>query len=114
MSLLDEAMENCIMLDRISRSDGRGGTIYRWEPGAEFSAAIYLENSVSEQLAEAQGVKGIYQVTVNKSVRLDFHDVFKRVSDNKILRVTSKDDNATPESASLNMRVVMAEEYDLT
>jgi hypothetical protein len=64
------------------------------------------------RIAEAQGVKSLYTITTTKNVNLQFHDVFKRVSDNKIFRVTSDgDDNKTPASASLNMRQVTAEEF---
>jgi hypothetical protein len=113
MSLLDEAKEQCVMLDRQSRSDGRGGIIYNWTDGADFSACIYLENSLNQMIAEAQGVKGVYQITVDKAIRLAFNDVFRRVSDGRTFRVTSRDDNETPDSAALNMRVVRAEDYIL-
>lgn len=113
MSLLDEAKEQCVMLDRRSASDGRGGIIYTWTEGAGFSAAIYLENSLNEMIAMSQGVKGVYQITVDRAIRLNFNDVFKRASDGRTFRVTSRDDNETPASASLDMRVVRAEEYTL-
>lgn len=113
MSLLEEAEEKCVMLDRKSKSDGRGGIIYDWTEGADFSACIYLENSLDQMVAEAQGVKGVYQITVDRAVRLSFNDIFKRLSDGRVFRVTSRDDNATPASAGLNMRVVRAEDYTL-
>lgn len=116
MSLLDEYMQEtgkCVMLDRISSSDGRGGTIYEYIDGAEFDAAIYLTNSLEEEKAQKQGVTGLYQITVKRDVRLEYHTVFKRLSDGQIFRVTSKDESKTPASSSLNMRVVRAEEYTL-
>lgn len=116
MSLLDEYIKEtgkCVMLDRTSRPDGRGGIIYEYVEGAEFDAAIYITNSLETEQAEKQGVTGIYQVTVPKTVRLEFHTVFKRRNDGKTFRVTSKDESHTPTSSSLNMRVVRAEEYEL-
>lgn len=116
MSLLDEYIADtgkCVFLDRITRPDGRGGTIYEYQEGAEFDAAIYLANSLENQIAEKQGVTGLYQVTVGKDIRLEYHTVFKRKSDDQIFRVTSKDESKTPASSSLNMRVVKAEEYTL-
>ena len=42
---------------------------------------------------------------------LEYHDVFRRVRDGKIFRVTSDgDDKFTPASTSLDMRQVTAEE----
>lgn len=116
MSLLDEYMKEtgkCAFMDRRTYPDGRGGTIYRYEEGAQFDAAIYLSNSLEDITAEKQGVTGLYQITVKKDTRLEYHTVFKRLSDGKTFRVTSKDDTRTPGSATLNMRVVRAEEYDI-
>ena len=117
MSLLDEYMSEtgkCVMLDRTTAPDGRGGIIYTYVEGAEFEAAIFLTNSLEGEIAQKQGVTGIYQVTVKRNVRLEYHDIFKRVSDGKTFRVTSKDESKTPGSSSLDMRVVRAEEYEVT
>ena len=115
MSLLSDAMENCIMLDKRTQSDGYGGYITSWVEGAEFQAAIVLDNSMQARMAERQGVTALYTITTNKSLNLQYHDVFKRLEDNKIFRVTSDgDDKKTPKSANLNMRQVSAEEWDLT
>ena len=47
-------------------------------------------------------------------MNLQARDIFKRLEDNKIFRVTSDgDDNKTPAGARLNMRQVTAEEYTL-
>lgn len=116
MSLLDEYIEEtgvCVFLDRVSEPDGRGGIIYRYREGAEFAAAIYLDNSLEIETAQKQGVTGIYQVTTPKSVRLEYHSVFKRKSDGQTFRITSKDAKKTPASSTLDMRVVRAEEYEI-
>ena len=114
MSLLSEAMENCIMLNKITENDGYGGYITTYTEGAEFEAAIVLDNSMQARVAEKQGVTALYTITTEKSLNLQFHDVFKRISDGKIFRVTSDgDDNKTPASAGLNMRQVSAEQYTL-
>lgn len=115
MSLLSEAMENCIMLDKRTTADGYGGYITSWVEGAEFQAAIVLDNSIEARLAEQQGVTALYTITTKKAVNLQYHDVFKRLSDGKIFRIKSDgDDKKTPNSANLNMRQVSAEEWVLT
>ena len=114
MSLLSEAMEKCIMLDKITRSDGYGGYVTTWTEGAEFDAAITIDNSIESLRAQQAGVTAIYTVTTKKAVNLQYHDVFKRSRDGKIFRVKSDgDDKLTPASASLNMRQVTAEEWEL-
>ena len=115
MSLLDEAMEKCTMIDKTTVPDGYGGVDTEWVDGAEFTAAIVLDTSMQARLAQSQGVKNLYTVTTPKNINLQFHDVFRRQSDGKIFRVTSDgDDKHTPASATLNMRQVSAEEFTLT
>jgi len=115
MSLLNEAMENCTILNKTIENDGYGGYITSWKKGATFKAAIVLDSSMQARIAEKQGVTALYTITTDKALNLQFHDVIQRDSDGKVFRVTSDgDDKHTPASAGLNMRQVTAEEYVLT
>ena len=115
MSLLDEAKEQCIILDKRTVADGYGGYVTEYTEGAEFDAAIVFDTSIEARAAEKQGVTSRYTVTTGKEMMLEYHDVFKRVRDDKIFRVTSDgDDKFTPASATLNMRQVTAEEFIIT
>ena len=112
MSLLSEAMEECQMIDKTTVPDGYGGTIPSWVEGAKFMAAFSFNQSLEAKVASAQGVTSVYKIITSKSVNLQYHDVLKRLSDEKIFRVTSDgDDKKTPRSAGLDMRVVDAEEW---
>ena len=112
MSLLSNAMDKCVMYDRRSTSDGRGGLIRPWTEGATFYAAVVLDSSLDARVAESQGVKAVYTVTTTRAINLQFHDVFKREEDGKVFRVTSDgDDKKTPRTAGLDMRQVAAEEW---
>lgn len=114
MSLLDDAMETCVMLDKTTVADGYGGYMSVWKEGAEFESAIVFNTSLEGRVAEKQGVSSLYTVTVKRAMMLEYHDVFKRVRDGKIFRVTSDgDDSYTPKSATLDMRQVTAEEWSL-
>lgn len=114
MSLLTEQMEKCVMLDKTTVPDGYGGYRALYVDGAEFTAAITFDTSMEARTAEKQGVTSMYTVTTGKELTLEYHDVFRRVRDGKIFRVTSDgDDKYTPVSASLNMRQVTAEEWEL-
>ena len=102
------------MLDKRTASDGLGGYISTYTEGAEFDAAITLDTSMQARTAEKQGLTALYTVTTSKAMNLQYHDIFKRKSDNKIFRVTSDgDDKHAPPSATLDMRQVSAEEYTL-
>lgn len=114
MSLLDEFTESCNIIDKRTAADGYGGFITEWTDGAEFDAAIVLDTSMQARIGESQGVTNLYTITTKKNVNLQFHDVFRRNRDGKVFRVTSDgDDKHTPNSATLNMRVVTAEEFKL-
>ena len=117
--LFQEALQECVMMNRAVIDNPYGGTTETYTEGAHFQASVYLSNSLEMQRAEQEGVKGLYQITTDKSIGLRYHDVFKRLADpvngddEIILRVTSKDDNSTPNSSLLNQRVVNAEEFIL-
>lgn len=115
MSLLDDALEDFKVINKIKESDGYGGTVDTWVEGVTIKAVSILDSSEEMRVAMAQGVKASYTITTAKNVNLQYHDVIKRMSDGKIFRVTSDgDDKHTPESATLNMRQVTAEEWELT
>jgi len=115
--LFKEALQECVMMNRAVIDNPYGGTTETYTEGAHFQASVYLSNSLEMQRAEQDGVKGLYQITTDKTIRLRYHDVFKRLADpvngddEVILRITSKDDNSTPNSSLLNQRVVNAEEF---
>lgn len=114
MSLLDNAMEECVIYNKSTVDDGYGGYIATYTPGATFKAAIVVDNSIIAQEALSQHAIGVYTVTTTKAINLQYHDVFRRAADGKIFRVTSDgDDKKTPPSAGLNMRQVTAEEWSL-
>lgn len=114
MSLLTDAMETCVILDKTTVSDGRGGVISQWTDGASFQAAITYDASIEGRTAAVQGVTALYTVTTHKDINLQYRDVFRRMSDGKLFRVTTDgDDKKTPRSAALDMRQVNAEEWSL-
>lgn len=115
MSLISETMTKCVMYDKSRKPDGEGGFITEWTESAEFEAAITFDSSIQARIAEKSGVTSLYTVTVPKGLTLEYHDVFKRISDGKIFRVTSdSDDKVTPPRASFQFQQVTAEEWRLT
>lgn len=114
MSLLESGMEPFAMMDKTTVPDGYGGFTSIWTQGAEFKAAATFNSSMEARVAGVQGVTSLYTIVTTKAINLQYHDVVKRLSDQKIFRVTSDgDDQKTPGSAALNMRVVTAEEWKL-
>lgn len=112
MSLLTDAMTACVFLDKTKKPDGEGGYINAWTEGAEFEAAITFDTSMEARAAEKSGVTSLYTVTTKSGIPMEYHDVFKRLSDDKIFRVTSDgDDKKTPKAASFQVQQVTAEEF---
>lgn len=114
MSLLEEMKTSCVLLDKKREPDGEGGFVTNWTEGAKFMAAIELSTTIEARTAEKNGLTSVYTVSTSRNALLQYHDVFKRLYDNKIFRVTSDgDDKQTPDSATFSMAVVTAEEYTL-
>lgn len=113
--LIDAFMTDCVMMDRQTASDGLGGFTRTWVEGAAFQAAIVKDNTMQARVAEQQGVTELYTVTVSESLVLDFHDVFKRLEDGAVFRVTSNvTDSRPPSVASFHFGQVTAERWELT
>lgn len=114
MSLLESAMTECVLYDRRRVPDGEGGYNSSFAESVKFMAAIVFDSSVEARIAEKSGVTSVYTVTLDKSVPIRYHDVFKRLSDGKIFRVTSDGgDKKTPISASFQVQQVTAEEWSI-
>ena len=112
MSLLSEAMTDCVFLNKSKVSDGEGGFVVEWAEGASFKAAIVFDNSMEARTAEKAGVTSLYTVSVPISVAIEYHDVFKRLSDGKIFRATSDgDDSKTPARATFQIAQFTAEAF---
>lgn len=115
MSLLEAAYETFVMMDRTSGRDEYGTFTREWREGAEIQAAATLDTSIEARVAGVQGVTSLYTIITRREINLEYHDVLKRRSDGKIFRVTSDgDDKRTPTGAGLDMRLVTAEEWELT
>ena len=112
--LLSEAMTTCQILTAMRVEDGLGGYSVVYVEGAIFYAAIVKNNSLQAKVALKQGVSDVYTITTGRELNLQYHEVFRRLEDGKVFRVTSNgDDDKTPKSAGLNMRQVSAEEWNL-
>lgn len=114
MSLLEEAMESFIILEKTQTEDGYGAMQTTWSDGSEIQGAFQQKSDLSTKIAQAMGSKNVYSITVSKDILLDFHTVLRRESNSKIYRITNNtDDFKTPDSAFLNMRQYTIEEWSL-
>lgn len=113
--LIDAFKTPCAMMDKVRVSDGEGGFTSQWTDGAQFDAAIVRNSTLEARIAEKDGLTNVYTVTTSPNAHLEFHDVFKRLSDGQVFRVTSNgDDMRTPSVASFEFEQVSAEEWVLS
>lgn len=115
MSLIEDWKEPCVLMEKSRVSDGESGFITTWRDGAKFMATISLVTSLQAVIAERQGMSRIYTVTTGKNAMLEFHDVFRRLEDGQVFRVTSegKDVQTPQKSAIAQFSQVTAEEFTL-
>ena len=114
MSLLTQMMEDCLILNQVRTDDAYGGHGKTWTPGKAFKAAIAKNRSPEQKIAEKQGISESFTVVVEEGMTLNYHDVFKRVSDEAIFRVTSRTKDSTAHPAStVRIAVVNAERWEL-
>lgn len=103
-----------IIMNYSIMDDGYGGMTSAYSDGAHFFGALTLNTSTQMKIAQAQGVKSSYRLTVTKGTRLPWHTVFRRAGADasEAYRVTTRDVPAPPASSTLDMRYVDAEEFD--
>jgi len=114
MTLLDSMMEPCVMLDKVTASDGVFGFTSAWRDGARFMAAVIKNSETQVLLAEKHGVTELFSVVTEKGFRLGFHDVFRRESDGEVFRVTGNTkDSEAPDASTVKIGKVTAERWVL-
>lgn len=114
MSLMDEYAAECVLLVKTRVDDPVGGYRTVWTPGAKFMAAFEYESAPEITVAEQQGVERTYRIYVDKTLDLDYHEVFRRAGNGQIYRVTNPGtDRMTPSFSRLNKRLVEVEKWAL-
>lgn len=114
MSLLDSMAEECRIMNHIREDDDVGSSIDYWTEGSRFMATIVKDSTTQATIAERQGISEIFTVIVKSSMALDYHDVFRRVSDGQIFRVTGTTlDNQAPQASTVRIAKVTAERWAL-
>ena len=114
IGIMNDFVEDCVLLEKTRVLDGEGGWNSAWTDGVRFKAAITHDNSIEARVAESQDMKATYTVTTDKSMPLDYHDVFRRESDGQVFRVTSDGtDKRTPATSTFQVSQVSAEEWVL-
>lgn len=114
LNLIESMMEDCVFLNKVKVDDPVGGYKDDYQDGIAFKAAIIKNSTTEAQIAEKNGITEIFTIVTDKSMSLEFHDVFRRVSDNEIFRVTSRAvDSQAPMASTVQIAKVTAERWVL-
>lgn len=115
MSLLDDFAHSCVLMEKKRVPDGAGGYIVEWTEGAEFTNYQALDTSMEARRAEKEGVTSLYSALVDKSVPIEYNDVFKDKTTGETYRVTSNpEEKVAPRSSTLPLKYFTAERWALT
>lgn len=113
-SLVQDYVYSCVRLHKITVDDDYGGEITQWVEGAHVDIAFEFDSSTEARIAQAQGVNNRFTLTVDRDQPIAFHDVFRRLDDGKVFRITNDgSENKTPKRSTLDMKQVEAEEWVL-
>lgn len=115
MSLIESMMVPCVLMEPKRNPDGSGGQTTTWEEGKRFNSAIVRDTSTESRIAEAAGTVERFTVTTSRAVSLEFHSVFKRLSDGKTFRITSGNaEKCAPACSRLDIAQATAEAWRVT
>ena len=112
-TLIADQLTKCCFMDKTTAPDGYGGYVWKWQAGAEFDAIITENSSIEASIAQAISEVTTYGIKVSKNVPLMHHTVFKRLSDNKVFRITRAEAMLSPSFSPLDMKTLDAEEFEL-
>ena len=114
MSLMDEYSAECVLLVKTREPDPVGGYVTGWADGMTFLAAWEYQSAPEITVAEQQGVARTYRIYVDKTLDLDYHEVFRRKDNGQIYRVTNPGtDRKTPSFSRLDKRLIEVEKWEL-
>lgn len=114
MSLMDEFNAECVLLVKTRQDDPVGGYKTVWTDGVPFTASWEFESAPEITVAEQQGVARVYNIYVDKTLDLDYHEAFRRNDNGQIYRVVNPGtDRVTPSFSTLNKRLIGVEKWAL-
>lgn len=110
MSLLEEAMEPFVILNKTTTLDEYGGFVYTWTEGAEFQGALADMSPSQVLVAQQRDTHASYKLFTEKAINLMEGDIVQRKATGTYFRITTDGtDQHTPQSAPLDARTVSAE-----
>ena len=76
MSLLTQAMEDVVLMEKKREPDGEGGFTTDWAEGVSFKAAISFDSSMEARTAESFGGYSYTKATDANGAPIGWHKAF--------------------------------------
>ena len=109
--LIYAMMEPFHLIDKVSNDDPYGGVVKGYQVGASFEAKVIKNNSTEAVVAEKQESTEFLTV-VTKGLKLDYHDIFRRDSDNEYFIATGREkDNEAPVQSTIALAKTTCERW---
>jgi len=113
-TLMDQYAVDCVLYEKRRVDDPVGGYKTEWTDGITFSAAWEFQSAPEITVAEQQGVSRVYNIYVDKTLELEYHDYFRRTDTGKVYRVINPGtDRNTPTFSRIDRRLIQVEQKDL-
>lgn len=113
-TLMESYIEDIVLIDETSVSDGFGGFDTAWTDGAEIQVAIVQPHDGSQTIANAIVGKQSITITTGTNITLKRDKYFRRVRNGKTYRIDHDNtDKLTPDDSELQWRVTTATEAAL-
>jgi len=112
--LLNEYKSSFVIWHRVSKDDDYGGYDSIWVKGASFDGILTEDTSITATVAGIDQNKNFFGIKCERTVPLEFHTIFQRVSDGRFFRITSGEVLKSPTMSRLNMQILSAEAFDPT
>lgn len=109
----EQLISQYVVINRVLLSDGVGGQKFSIIEGLSFEGILILNTSIQGQIAQKQGVTGLYVFAYPNNLNLPPRTILRRVKDGKIFRTMNLSSVTTPDISSLDMRVTRLEDYIL-
>lgn len=115
-NLLFDAMEPCVKMEQTPIEDAGGGyTSMGWSDVMAFDGFVRKESTPEIIVADKQEVKETFTLVVRSGIVLKYHDVFRRVRDGAVFRLTSNtQDGQTLAASSVPIASANCERWVLT
>lgn len=113
-TILQDFVENIVLLDETTASDGFGGFVPEWKDGAEISVAVIQPRDTKATIATAIVGKQSLTILTSTAIELKHDKYFRRISNGKTYKIDHDNtERLAPDDSDLQWRVTTAAEAAL-